>query len=454
MKPVVLIVDDEKHTRDGLRQALGEKYDVYVADSVEAAKNVLEGETVDVLITDLKMQSGDSGLLLIDRALTLNPAPVCLMMTAYGSVEVAVEAMKRGAYDYLTKPVDLDRLEILIVRALRSRKVETEVTALRKQVEKKFGMQNIIGSTPAMEQVFEVIQQVAPSRATVLIEGESGTGKELIAQALHMLSPRKNHPFVIVHCAALSGNLLQSELFGHEKGAFTGATERRLGRFEYANHGTIFLDEIGEIDAQTQVTLLRVLQDRIFQRVGSNKDTQVDVRVVAATNKDLEVLVSEGKFREDLFFRLNVVRIVMPPLRDRVADIPLLANSFLKEFSKENAKTLTQISPEVLQVLQEYPWKGNVRELRSAIEHATVLAKTDKLLVKDLPPGIRDYTPRSNSKTGSVLQAGMTMDQIEKRAILQALKENDGNRTDAAKKLGISRRTLHRKIKEYQLEAM
>lgn len=452
MKKVVLIVDDEKHTREGLRLALEDKYDVYVADSPEAATNVLDSETVDVLITDLRMQTDQAGLNLIDRALTYDPPPVCLMMTAYGSVEVAVEAMKRGAYDYLTKPVDLDRLEILIARALKSRHAETEISTLRSQVEKKFGMENIIGNTPAMQEVYDVVRQVAPTRANVLIEGESGTGKELVARALHNLSARKNGPLVTVHCAALSANLLESELFGHEKGAFTGANERRIGRFEFANNGTLFLDEIGEIDPTIQVKLLRVLQERSFERVGSNKTIQVDVRLVAATNKDLEKLVAEGKFREDLFFRLNVVKITMPPLRERAEDIPLLAHTFLKEFAKENGKSVDEITPEAMQALQGYGWKGNVRELRAAIEHAVVLARGDKVTLRDLPPAIRQDHASPGVRSGAAVRSGLTMQELEKQAIIQTLRECEGSRTDAAVKLGISRRTLHRKLKEYQIE--
>lgn len=453
MNPVVLIVDDEKHTRDGLRRALEDDYEVYVADSLAAAMNILEGEKVDVVLTDLRMQEADTGMKLLDRAKTLDPAPVCLMMTAYGSVDVAVEAMKRGAYDYLTKPVDLDRLELLIARALKARKTEEEVVTLRKQVGDRFGLDKIIGSSPVMKDVFDIAEQVAPTRATVLIEGESGTGKELFAKAIHQLSPRKNSAFVAVHCQALPAQLLESELFGHEKGAFTGALEKRVGRFEFADHGTIFLDEIGDIEPQIQVKLLRVIQERSFERLGSNKTIQVDVRIIAATNKDLEKEVAEGRFREDLYYRLNVVKITLPPLRDRQDDIPVLANAFLREFAKENQKPVTEISPEAMEMLCQYSWRGNVRELRSAIESAVALARGDKLLVKDFPASVREN--RSAVVNGMHPTSGgapLTMDDIEKQAIINALRQTGGHRTLAAEKLAISRRTLHRKLKSYGIE--
>jgi len=451
--PVVLIVDDEKHTRDGLRRALEDKYEVYIADSMEAAMNILAAEKVDILITDLRMQESDTGMKLLERAKTLDPAPVCLMMTAYGSVDVAVEAMKRGAYDYLTKPVDLDRLEILIARALKGRSTEEEVISLRKQVNTRFSFDKILGSSPVMKEVFDIAEQVAPTRATVLIEGESGTGKELFAKAIHQLSTRKNSPFVAVHCQALPAQLLESELFGHEKGAFTGAIEKRIGRFEYANNGTIFLDEIGDIEPQIQVKLLRVIQERSFERLGSNKTVQVDVRIIAATNRNLEKEVAEGRFREDLYYRLNVIKMTLPPLRDRLSDIPILAHSFLKEFALENGKQIFEISPEAMDILQNYSWRGNVRELRSSIESAVAMARGDKLLVKDFPPSIRENRMESKIIThGSTTNPDMTMDEIEKQAIINALKQTSGHRTKAAQKLGISRRTLHRKLKEFGIE--
>src|SRR6187401_118990 len=304
LQPTVLIVDDEKHTRDGLRRLLENDYDVYVAADIAGAMDVLEREQVNVLLTDLRLGSED-GMTLIDRALKMPRPPICIMMTAYGSVDVAVEAMKRGAYDFVTKPLNLDKVELLIARAVQSRKLEQENRALRQQVDERYGLENIWGDSPALHEVLETIKQVAPSSANVLSEGESGTGKELAAHAIHNLSRRNKTKFVAVHCAALSPQLLESELFGHERGAFTGAVEKRIGRFEQANGGTIFLDEIGEIDLATQVKLLRVLgEDRSFERVGGNAPIKVDVRLVAATNRDVEPMVSTGDFRDDLYFRL------------------------------------------------------------------------------------------------------------------------------------------------------
>jgi DNA-binding NtrC family response regulator len=332
VEPTVLIVDDEKHTRDGLRRLLEDEYDVYVAGDIAGAMDVLEREQIDVLLTDLRLGNED-GMVLIDRALKISRPPICIMMTAYGSVDVAVAAMKRGAYDFVTKPLNLDNVELLITRAVQSRKLEQENRALREQVDERYGLENIWGDSRALHEVLETIKQVAPSSANVLIEGESGTGKELAAHAIHNLSRRNKAKFVVVHCAALSPQLLESELFGHEKGAFTGAHERRIGRFEQANGGTHFLDEVGEIDSSTQVKLLRVMsEERAFERVGGNQTLRADVRLIAATNKNLEQLVREGKFRDDLYFRLNVVRIVMPPLRDRKEDIPILVRGFLRQF--------------------------------------------------------------------------------------------------------------------------
>src|SRR6476620_11705720 len=315
--PTLLIVDDEKTTREGLRAALEDRYDVYLAEDARAALDLLEEEHFDVLLTDFRLPTED-GMKLIARAKSLPKPPICILMTAYGSEEVAVEAMKRGADDYIAKGrMQIDELEMRINRALRSQNLEVENVSLRQQLDSKFRAENVIGESPAMREVLEMVQQVAPARTTVLLQGESGTGKELIAKVIHQLSPRARQPMVTVHCAALSPTLLESELFGHEKGALTGAHERRIGRFEEAQGGTLFLDEIGEIDATVQIKLLRFLGERTFERVGSNKTLTADVRLVAATNKDLEGLVKAGAFREDLFYRLSVVVILMPPLRDR-----------------------------------------------------------------------------------------------------------------------------------------
>ncbi|HEX7577206.1 MAG TPA: sigma-54 dependent transcriptional regulator, partial [Verrucomicrobiae bacterium] len=389
-KPTLLIADDEKTTREGLRAALEDRYDVYVAEDAKAAMNLLESDSFDVLLTDFRLPNED-GMKLIARAKSLPKPPICILMTAYGSEELAVNAMKQGADDYIAKGrLQIDELEMRIARALRQQNLETENVSLRQQLDSKFGLENIIGESPAMREIFEVVQQVAPTRASVLVLGESGTGKELIAKALHQLSPRAKQPFVTVHCAALAPTLLESELFGHEKGAFTGAHERRIGRFEQAQGGTLFLDEIGEIDATIQVKLLRFLGERTFERVGSNKTLSADVRLVAATNKNLEELVKAGKFREDLFFRLRVVEIELPPLRERTGDIPLLAQGFLREFARENGKPVNEFTADALECLMNFSWPGNVRELRTAVEHAVVLSRGERISRRDLPPSVRD----------------------------------------------------------------
>ncbi|MBV8901955.1 MAG: sigma-54-dependent Fis family transcriptional regulator, partial [Verrucomicrobia bacterium] len=330
MQGTILIVDDEKHTREGLRRSFEENFDVYTASDAVEALNVLDADQIDLVLTDLRL-GGDDGLQLIDRILRRPRPPICILMTAYGSIATAVEAMKHGAYDFVTKPVNIDELEIKVARAIRSRQTEQENLQLKQQVQERFGLENLIGESPVMHRIYDTIRQVAPSRATVLIVGESGTGKELIAHAIHNLSNRQKTRFVAVNCAAFPPQLIESELFGHEKGAFTGAIERRIGRIEQAAGGTLFLDEIGEIDANVQVKLLRALDPGVFERVGGNQPIKADVRLIAATNCDLPELVREGKFREDLFYRLNVVQLRIPPLRERKEDIPLLANAFLKE---------------------------------------------------------------------------------------------------------------------------
>ena len=449
MKPTLLIVDDEKTTREGLRAALEERYDVYIAEDAKAAMNLLEAENFDVMLTDFRLPNED-GMKLIARAKSLPKPPICILMTAYGSEELAVDAMKRGADDYIAKGrLQIDELEMRIARALKHQTLEVENVSLRKQLDSKFGLENIVGESPVMKEIFDVVQQVAPTRATVLVLGESGTGKELIAKALHQLSPRAKQPFVTVHCAALAPTLLESELFGHERGAFTGAHERRIGRFEQAQGGTLFLDEIGEIDATIQVKLLRFLGERTFERVGSNKTLTADVRLVAATNKNLEELVKSGKFREDLFFRLRVVEIELPPLRERTGDIPLLAQNFLREFAKENGKPVNDFTVDALEALMNFSWPGNVRELRTAIEHAVVLSRGERITVRDLPASARS----GGAVEPKILQGkDLTVKDAEKQLIIRALKETDGNRTHAAKKIGMSRRTFHRKLHEYKLE--
>ncbi len=452
--PTLLIVDDEKTQREGLRAALEERYDVYLAEDAKSAIELLEKENFDVLLTDFRLPNED-GMKLIARAKSLSKPPICILMTAYGSEELAVEAMKRGADDYIAKGrLQIDELEMRIARALRQQKLEVENVSLRQQLNSKFGMETVVGESPAMKEVLDVVQQVAPTRATVLLEGESGTGKELIAKVIHRLSPRAQQPMVTVHCAALTPTLLESELFGHEKGAFTGAYERRIGRFEQAQGGTLFLDEIGEIDASTQIKLLRFLGERTFERVGSNKTLSADLRLVAATNKNLQDLVKAGSFREDLFFRLRVVEIRLPALRERPDDLPLLAQTFLREFAQENNKPVNAFTSDALDLLQRYSWPGNVRELRTAIEHAVVLSRTDKITARDLPVQVRQFpAPGTGSTAQAVLgNKEMTVEEAEKELIIRALKETNGNRTLAAKRIGISRRSLHRKLHTYHLE--
>ncbi len=377
-------------------------------------------------------------------------------MTAYGSEELAVEAMKHGADDYIAKGrLQIDELELRIGKALRSRNLEVENVSLHQQLDAKFGLENLVGESAAMKEVFEVVQQVAPTRATVLLLGESGTGKEMVAKVIHQLSPRAQQPMVTVHSAALAPTLLESELFGHEKGAFTGAHERRVGRFEQAQGGTLFLDEIGEIDASIQVKLLRFLGERTFERVGSNKTLSADLRLIAATNRDLEERVKAGAFREDLFFRLRVVELRLPPLRERLEDIPLLARTFLREFSEENSKPVTAFTADAAELLIQYQWPGNVRELRTAIEHAVVLCRGDKITARDLPPSIRQgvlKAPEEKDPKRVLARNSLTVKEAERELIIRALKATDGHRTLAAQQLGMSRRTFHRKLHQHHLE--
>jgi DNA-binding NtrC family response regulator len=454
----VLVVDDEKNTREGLGRALRRDYEVVLAESADAAIQTLGERPVDVMLSDVRMPGMD-GLGLLREARRLHPDLVVIMLTAYGSVETAVEAMKVGAADFLTKPVNLDHLDITISKAVRQRALESENRALKSRLDSKFGLENIVGSSPAMERLFDIVRQAAPTQATVLIEGASGTGKEIVAQAIHRLSARAAGPFVAVHCAALSSSLLESELFGHEKGAFTGAVVQRKGRFEMAHGGTLFLDEISEIEPSVQVKLLRVLEERRFERVGGVDTVDVDIRIIAATNRDLRKYVEEGKFREDLFYRLDVVEIKMPPLKERGGDIALLCNRFMKEFAEVNARPVSRIAPEAAAILQAYSWPGNVRELRNTIEKMVVLARGDTLAAEDVPANIRDEA-RLNGVSGvpaapapapaADFAPTESLAEVEKRKILAALDAAGGNRSKAAIALGISRRTLHRKLNEWK----
>jgi DNA-binding NtrC family response regulator len=449
MRGTILIVDDEKHTRDGLRQSLEDDFDVYTASNADEALNVIAADRIDLVLTDLRL-GGEDGLGLIAKIRQGPRPPICMLMTAYGSIATAVEAMKRGAYDFVTKPINLDELAIKIARAIQSRQLAEENVQLRQQVDDRYGLENLIGESLPMQRVYNTVRQVAPSRATILIVGESGTGKELVAHAIHHLSGRTKNRFVAFNCAAFSPQLVESELFGHERGAFTGALERRIGRIEQAAGGTLFLDEIGEIDSNVQVKLLRALDPGWFERVGGNQTIQSDFRLIAATNRDLRALVNEGKFREDLFYRLNVVEIRIPPLRERKDDIPLLANAFLKEISQRDGKPFRPLAPDALDCLLRYDWPGNVRELKGAIDSGVTLASGPEITVHDLPVTISQNDKPALAPAAE--KAGqMNLHDQELRLIMRALDESGGNRTEAAKKLGISRRTLHRRLKELNI---
>ena len=447
MPATILIVDDEKNTREGLSLALEEEYEVYMASSADEAFNLMEAETFDLVLTDLRMV-GKSGLKVIDRAISLPNQPICIMMTAYGNVETAVEAMRRGAFDFLTKPVSLEKLEILIKRALQSRRIEAENVVLHERLDKKYSFEGIVGNSPGLTEVLDKVKLVAPSKATVLLEGETGTGKELIAQAIHQNSNRARQAFVPVHCAALAANLLESELFGHEKGAYTGATERRIGRFEAADGGTLFLDEIGEIDSATQVKLLRFLETRSFERLGSSTPIQVNVRLVCATNRNLTEMAKRGEFREDLLYRLNVISIYLPPLRERREDLAVLLKHYIDSFAQENDLAPIDLTEGAIKVLLDYRWPGNIRELRNFCENTVVLMRGKELAEYDLDHKYHQQTELSTDDKTQLLSNSPTLckEDNEKRLLRNALIKANGNRTQAAELMGISRRTLHRKL--------
>ena len=444
MNPNLLIVDDEQHTREGLELALEDNFEVFLASSPDEAFNVMESETLEVILTDLRM-GHQSGMAVIDRAISLSNNPICIMMTAYGEVDIAVEAMKRGAFDFLSKPVNLEKLDLLIKRGLESKKLKKENNDLHNRLDKKFNFQGILGKSPALEQVLEKVKLVGPSKATVLLTGQTGTGKELVAKSIHQNSDRSRGPFVPVHCAALPSNLLESELFGHEKGAFTGATERRIGRFESANKGTLFLDEIGEIDSATQVKLLRFLETRSIERLGSLNTLEIDTRLVCATNKNLLQMTQKGEFREDLYYRLNVVTIELPPLSERGDDISLLLDYFLSHFSKENNFPSPQLNSETIGILNSYSWPGNIRELRNFCENLVVLNRGGVISPYDLDPR---FFEQNNNQVSALPNSpsSLSIEENEKRLLRNALLQAGGNRTKAAELMGVSRRTLHRKL--------
>ncbi|MDH7483952.1 MAG: sigma-54 dependent transcriptional regulator [Spirochaetales bacterium] len=445
MKSSLLIVDDEKNIREGLAQLFSlEGYEVRTAQDGMEAKTIIDTEDVDVVITDYKM-GRMSGLDLLQHVVTTHPGLPVIILTAHGTVDKAVEAMRQGAFDFVAKPPNMDHLVNLVRRALETRELYRTNQELRAEVETMRARSYIIGKSPAMKRIFDLVRKVAPTRASVLITGESGVGKELIADAIHNLSPRRDRPFVKVHCAALAESLLESELFGHEKGAFTGAASRKRGRFEMADGGSLFLDEIGEINQNVQIKILRVLQERKFERVGGEQTIEVDVRLITATNRDLRKEITEGRFREDLYYRLNVVNIHVPPLRERREDIPLLAMAFLKEFAEENGKQIEGFDPRARQALFAYSWPGNVRELRNCIESAVVMASGRLITIDDLPPG-----PRSSSEARSIsIPAFASLEEAERIIIAETLALVGGNKSKAAEILKIGRKTLYQKIEQY-----
>lgn len=445
----ILIIDDERGTREAMGKFLRPDYDVTLAEDGEKGINLLNRNHYDLILSDIRMEPGPSGLDVLAASLKLSPPPPCILFTAYGSIETAVEAVKQGAFDFVTKPVNFDRLEIIIRRALESVSLKEENTELKRKLGSSFGVKGMIGNSAKMKNIIETVEQVAPTRTTVLITGESGTGKELVAQAIHQCSGRTGK-FVPVHCSALPDNLIESELFGHERGAFTGAVEMRKGRFELAEGGTIFLDEIGEIPLHIQVKLLRVLENRAFERIGGSETIITDARVVAATNRDLKKMVEEGTFREDLFYRLDVVSLEIPPLRERKEDIPLLVKHYLDVFNKENGKDIG-ITETAMASLCAYAWPGNIRELRNCVERMVVLCRGKMIDLENVPVDIREGVSPGIAKT-VLSQPSCDLECNEKMLIERALNECGGNRTKAAEKLGISRRTLHRKLHTYNLE--
>jgi len=449
-KPSVLIVDDDSTHRTMLRALIGGwGYDAFEADDGSTAMDQVQERPFDLVLMDVRMLKV-SGLEALERIKAFNPAIPVTIMTAYSSVETAIEALKKGAYDYLTKPLDFDKLRLTLERAMEHIRLKEENRILKENLGKHFDMQNIIGRSPAMITLLETVAHVAPSEATVMITGESGTGKELIAGVIHFNSSRKDGPFIKINCAAITETLLESELFGHEKGAFTGAERRKEGRFYQAHGGTLFLDEVSEMPLTMQVKLLRVLQERELTRVGGEKVITVDVRVIAATNKNLPELKAQGVLREDLYYRLNVVNLDIPPLRERIEDIPLLARHFLEMFAKKNRKEIKGFTPVAMDRLIRYDWPGNVRELMNAVERAVVLARADYLddtdftIMQNLSGQSHEALPVFVEKNNNI-----SLEQIEKVVILRTLKSVTGNKSEAARRLGITRKTLHKKLKKY-----
>ncbi|MCL2809154.1 MAG: sigma-54 dependent transcriptional regulator [Treponema sp.] len=441
----LLVIDDEKNIREGLAEFLqNDGYEVVCAADGEEGWNRFASGDIDLVITDLKMP-GLTGDELMRRILARAPGFPVIILTGHGTVESAVTAMREGAWDFLSKPVDLDHLSLKVKRALDTRELFFQHRRMEEELERRKQFKSIIGNSRNMKDVFDTMSKAAPTKASILVTGESGVGKELVADAIHELSPRKDQPFVKVHCAALSSSLLESELFGHEKGSFTGAVSQRRGRFELASGGTLFLDEIGEIDQNIQIKLLRVLQEKKFERVGGEKTIETDVRIIAATNKDLKLEIEKGNFRDDLYFRLNVVTIHVPPLRERKDDIPVLAAAFLKEFARENGKTIEGIHEKVRSRLYAYDWPGNIRELRNCIESAVVMCQSNVIAVDDLPPVFRN----ADDDGWINIRLGSNMIECEKIIIHDTLSHCKGNKSKAAETLDIGRKTLIRKLAEY-----
>ena len=450
MNRTILVADDEKNIRHGLQIALeDEGYSVLLASDGKEAWSLVTGNSVDLLITDLRMP-GMSGQELLKRVSSSYPTMPVVILTGHGTIEAAVEAMRNGAVDFLTKPLNLDRLFILIKRAFSNLDLHDQNAALRKELaelKRQSGYNRIIGKSERMVRLMDTVKQVADATASVLVTGESGVGKELVADALHHQSSRATGPFIKVSCASFAETLLEDELFGHEKGAFSGAVSSRKGRFELAHGGTLFLDEIGEISQSTQVKLLRVLQERQFERLGSEKTITVDVRLVAATNRDLKVEVESGRFREDLYYRLNVIHLEVPPLRERKEDIPLLMSHFLEMYNERNKRRVEGFSQRAKAAMLSYDWPGNIRELGNCVESAVVLAGDSIIDLDDLPAVVKN----ASSEERVVIPVGTTMEQAEKALILATIASCGGNKSKAADTLGVARKTLHRKVQEYKL---
>ena len=447
----VLVVDDDTAHRTMLRTLVGDwGYAIVEADDGEAAIDAVRARPIDLVLMDIRMVRV-SGIEALEQIKAINPAIPIVLMTAYASVEMAVDALKKGAYDYLLKPLDFDKLRLTLERALEHIRLTAENRQLKRQLEDGFQRSDIIGSSPAMVRMMETVAQVAVSEATVMVTGESGTGKELVAAAIHHNSPRKEGPFVKVNCAAITETLLESELFGHEKGAFTGADRRKAGRFIQADGGSLFLDEVGEMPVSMQVKLLRVIQERELTRVGGEQVIPVDVRLIVATNQDLTQMVKAGTFREDLYYRLNVVELKTPPLRERREDIPLLAAYFLTRFAEKNRKSVERFSPRSMDLLIRHPWPGNVRELMNTIERAVVLARTTCLDESDFTALTARLHEADKALSSSTFPADIPLERIEREAIVNTLASADGNKSEAARRLGITRKTLREKLKKYDM---